>query len=74
MFHSYDTKYVRLFIASHNTKLFENIITYSDLHIYNKISNEITSAVCTMKFKKMLISFSLDKSFSSVEDFMTIDP
>jgi len=37
MFHSYDTKYVRLFIASHNTKLFEKSIAYSDMHICNKL-------------------------------------
>ena len=37
MFHSYDTKYVRLFIASHNNKLFEKSTVYSDMHIYNKL-------------------------------------
>ena len=74
MFHSYETKYFRLFIASHDTKLSGKSIAYSAMLIYNRLCNEIKSAVCIMKFKKMLINFLLDKSFYSVEEFMTFDP
>jgi len=42
-----------LFITSHNTKLFEQSISYNGMLIYNKLSNEIKS-VCVMKFKKIL--------------------
>jgi len=30
--------------------------------------------MCIMKFKKILINFLLEKSFYSVQEFMTIDP
>jgi len=37
MFHSYDTRNKSyLFITSHNTKLFEQSITYNSVHIYRQ--------------------------------------
>lgn len=45
MFHSYDTKYVKLFIAGYNTKLLEQSNSYSDVLVYGKLSNEIKCAV-----------------------------
>jgi len=40
--------------------------------IYDKLSNEIKRVTFTMNFNKIL--FLLEKSFYSVEEFMTIDP
>jgi len=55
MFHGYDTRNMSdLFITSHNTKLFEESIDYNGMLIYNKLSNEIKSVKCVMKFKKIL--------------------
>jgi hypothetical protein len=42
--------------------------------IYYKLSFEIKSVKCIIKFKKMLIGFLVEKTFYSVELFMTIDP
>ena len=36
--------------------------------------NNLNRVSFTMKFKKILINFLLEKSFYSVEEFMTIDP
>jgi len=44
------------------------------MFIYNKLSNEIKSVTCIMKFKKILIHFLLENSFYSVEEFVTIEP
>jgi hypothetical protein len=53
MFHSYDTQNnSKLFITSHNTKLFEQSIAYSGVHIYNKLSSEIKGIKSTTLFKK----------------------
>ena len=60
--------------TSHNTKLLEQSITYSGVLIYYKLSHKIKSVKCIMKFKKIFIGFLLEKSFHSVEPFMTIDP
>jgi len=38
-----------------------------------KLSHEIKSVTCIMKFEKM-INFLLEKSCYSMEEFMTIDP
>ena len=72
IFHSYDTRNKSdLFISSHNTKLFEQSITYNGVLIYNKLSSEIKSINSTTQFKKILTKFLLEKSFYSVEEFMT---
>jgi len=38
-----------------------------------KLSHEIKSVTCIMKFKKM-INFLREKSFYPMEEFMTLDP
>ena len=43
-----------LFVSGHNTKLFEQSITYKSVLIYNKLPHEIKSVTCIMKFKKMI--------------------
>jgi hypothetical protein len=74
MFHSHDTRNkADLFIASHNTKLFEQSTAYNGVCIYNKLPSEIKSVQSIRKFKKLLSSFLLGKSFYSVEEFMTVD-
>jgi hypothetical protein len=60
-----------LFISGHNTKLFEKSVAYSGVLIYNKLSNEIKSIKYITKFKKILTNFLLEKSFYSVEEFVT---
>ena len=62
-----------LFISCHNTKLFEQSITYNGVLIYNKPSREIKTVTCIMKFKQMIINFLLEKRLYSVAEFMTID-
>ena len=49
------------FITGHNTKLFEQSISYRGMLIYNKLPNEIKSVTSTMKFKKMINSLLLKK-------------
>ena len=57
VFRSSDTRNEsNLFIASHNTKLFEHSTAYSSVLIYNKLSNEIKGVKCIMKFKKILFT------------------
>jgi hypothetical protein len=74
MFHSHDTRTKSdLFITSHNTKLFEQSIAYSGVLVYNKLPSEIKSVNSIIKFKKILRNFLLEKSFYSVEEFMTVD-
>jgi hypothetical protein len=71
---SYDTgSKSDLFIAGHDTKLFEQIIFYNGVLIYNKLSRYIKSVPCVMKFKEMIINFLLEKSFYSVEEVMTVN-
>ena len=65
---------IYLCIAGHNTKLFEQSITYNGVIIYNKLPNEIKSVTFIMKFNNIIINFWLEKSFYSVEEFMIIDP
>jgi len=75
MFRTYDTRNKSdLINTSHNTKLLEQSIPYSGMLVYYKLSHEIKSVRCIMKFKKILIGFFLEKSFYSVEPFMTTDP
>jgi len=59
MFRSYDTKNMSdLCISGHNTKLFEQSITYNGVFIYDKLSpHEIKSVKCIMKCLKMIINF-----------------
>jgi hypothetical protein len=72
MFHSYDTRNnSELFIKSHNTKLFEQTIAYSGVNIYNKLSSEIKGIKSTALFEKTLTEFLLERTFYSVEEFMT---
>ena len=72
MFHSHYTRNKSdLFISSHNTKLFEQSITYNGVLMYNKLSSETKSIKSTTKFKKILTKFLLENSFYSVEEFMT---
>jgi hypothetical protein len=57
MFHAYDTRNKSdLFITSHNTKLFEQMITYNSVLLYNKLSHEIEGVTYIMKFKKILFT------------------
>jgi len=61
---SYDTRSKSdLFITGHDTKLFEQIIFYNGMLIYNRLSHDIKSVPCVMKFKKIIINFMLEKSF-----------
>jgi hypothetical protein len=72
MFHSYDTQTKSdLFMSSHNTKSFEQSITYNGMLIYNNMSSEIKSIKSTTQFKEILTKFLLENSFYSVEEFMT---
>jgi len=74
VFHSCDTRNKSdLINTSHNTKLLEQAIAYIGILIYYKLSYEIKSVKCIMKFKKILIGFLLEEIFYSVELFMTID-
>jgi hypothetical protein len=57
----------------YSTKLFEQSIAYSGVLIYNKLPSEIKSVQSIRKFKKLLSSFLLEKSFYSMEEFMTVD-
>jgi hypothetical protein len=74
MFHSYNTRNnSKLFITSHNTKLFEQSIAYSSVHIYHKLSSEIKGIKSRTLFTKTLTEFLLERTFYSVEEFMTAD-
>ena len=72
---SYDTRSKSdLFTTSHDTKLFEQIIFYIGVLIYNTLSRDIKSVQCVMKFKKIIIiNFLLEKHFYSVEEIMTVN-
>jgi ASC-1-like (ASCH) protein len=48
-------------------------ITYSDVLIYNRLPSEIKDIKSTTLFKKTLTKSLLEKSFYSVEEFMTAD-
>jgi hypothetical protein len=73
MFHSHDIRSkANLFITSHNNKLFEQSIAYNRALIYNKLPSEIKSVQSIRKFRKLLSSFLLEKSFYSLEEFMTV--
>jgi hypothetical protein len=74
MSHSRDTRSkADLFITSHNTKLFEQSIACNSVLIYNKLPSEIKSIQAIRKFKKLLTSFLLEKSFYSVEEYVMVD-
>jgi len=45
------------FIMGHNTKVFEQSISYRGMLIYNKLSHESKSVTSTTKFKKMINNF-----------------
>ena len=66
-----------LFVTGHNTKLFEQSFTHSDVLICNKLSKEIKNTEPITKFKKkkkkILFNILIKKSFCSVEEFMTVD-
>jgi hypothetical protein len=73
MFHSHETRTKSdLFITSHNTKLFEQSVAYNGVLVYNKLPSKIKSVKSIIKFKKILSNFLLEKSFYSVEEFMTV--
>jgi hypothetical protein len=59
-----------LYITGHNTKLFEKSTTYSGIHIYNRLANEIKNTEILTKFKKKLIDFLTEECFYSVEEFL----
>ena len=62
IFHSYDTRNKSdAFITGHNTKLYEQRITYNGVLLYKSLSNEIKSIICIMKFKLIIINFLLEK-------------
>jgi hypothetical protein len=72
--HSHNTRNESdLFITSHNTKLFEQSNAYNSVLVYNKLPSEIKSVKSIITFKKILSNFLLEKSFYSVEEFMTVD-
>jgi hypothetical protein len=74
MFHSHNTRNkAGLFITSHNTKQFERSIAYNGVLIYIKLPSESKSVRSIIKFKKILSNFLLEKSFYSVEEFMTVE-
>jgi hypothetical protein len=74
MLHSHDTRTKSdLFTTSHNTRLFEQSTAYNGVLVYNKLPSEIRSVKSIIKFKKILRNFLLEKSFYSVEEFMTVD-
>jgi hypothetical protein len=74
MLHSHDTRNKSdLFITSHNTKLFKQSTAYNGVLVYTKLHSEIKSDKSIIKFKKILRNFLLEKSFYSVEEFMTVD-
>jgi cyclophilin family peptidyl-prolyl cis-trans isomerase len=74
MFHSHDTRNKSdWFITSHNTKLFEQSISDNGVLIYSKLFSAIESVKSIKKFRKYLSTFYWEKSFYSVEKFMTID-
>jgi len=54
--------------------LYGQSITYNGMFMYIKLSNEIKSVTCIMKFKKILINFLLENNFYSGEEFVTIEP
>jgi hypothetical protein len=58
MIHLHDTRQKSdLFITGHNTKLFEKSITYSGIHIYNRLAKEIKNNETLTKFKRNLLTF-----------------
>jgi hypothetical protein len=73
VFHSPDTRNkADLFIKSYNRELFEQSIAYNGVLIYNKLPGEIRSVQSIRKFKKLLSSFILEKSFYPVEEFVMV--
>jgi hypothetical protein len=54
-------------------QLFEQNIAYDGVLVYNKLPSEIKSIKSIIKFKMTLRNFLLEKSFYSVEEFMTVD-
>jgi hypothetical protein len=58
---------------SHNTKLFEQSTAYNSVLVYNKLPSKIKSVKVHNKIQKILRNFLLEKSFYSVEEFMTVD-
>jgi hypothetical protein len=61
MIHLHDTRQTSdLFITGHNTKLFEQSITYSGIHIYNRLAEEIKNTETLTKFKKKLTDFLIE--------------
>ena len=62
-----------VFVTGHNTKLFKQSFTNNGVLIFNKLSSEITNTELVMNFKKILFNFLIEKSFYSVEEFMTTD-
>jgi hypothetical protein len=60
-------------ITSHTTKVFEQSTAYNGVLVYNKLLSEIKSVKSIIKFKKIFRNFLLEKSFYSVEEFMTVD-
>jgi hypothetical protein len=75
MFPSHDTRNkADLFITTHNTKLFEQSITYRGALIYDKLRSEMKSVKSVRKFKKEVTqATSFLNSFYSVEEFMMVD-
>jgi hypothetical protein len=59
-----------LFITGHNTKLFEKSITYSGIHICNRLAKEIKNTETLTKLKNKLIDFLIEECFYSVEEFL----
>jgi hypothetical protein len=59
-------------ITSNNTKLFKQSTVYNSVLIYNKLPSEIKSVKSIIKFTKLLNNFLLEKSFSSVKEFMAV--
>jgi hypothetical protein len=50
--------------------MFEKSITYSGIHIYNRLAKEIKNTETLIKFKKKLIDFLIEECFYSVEEFL----
>jgi hypothetical protein len=74
LIYSYNTRNIfDLFVTGHNTKLLVQSFTQNGVLIFNKLSNVIKNNEPAMKFKTILFNFLIEKSFNSVEKFMTMD-
>jgi hypothetical protein len=53
--------------------IFKQSTAYNGVLVYNKLPSKIKSVKSVIKFKKIVSNFLLEKSFYSVEEFITVD-